>query len=119
MGCRLGYLEEACYVTEGNVIRHGETLRDMIVDFSSDFRMLGLIGQCNAELTKSKVLNKEEPLAYMVLDNEGTILTINVCYEDPDVHIYGFDPELLNEKQAIRLEMFGYTVLSIVTLRDV
>ena len=118
MGCRLGYLEEACYVAEGNVIRHGETLRDMLVDYSPDFRALGMIGRYDAELSKSKVLNNMEPLAYMMLEKEGEILTVNACYKDPDVQIYGFDPELMDEKQAIRVGMYGYTTLSVVTMRD-
>ena len=54
----------------------------------------------------------------MMLEKEGEILTVNACYEDPDVQIYGFDPELMDEKQAIRVGMYGYTTLSVVTMRD-
>lgn len=118
MNNRIGYLEETGYAAPGNVIRHGDTLRDMKVDGDARYRILGMIGMRDEELPRSAVLSNSAPLAYMVFEKNGSVMLSNVCYGNEKVHVYGLDFSLLDVKQVITLEMYGHTTLSVVTLYD-
>ena len=116
MSSRIGYMEEACYAADGTAVRHGDVLRDMIVEDEADVRVLGMIGFTDAQITRTKLYNGTAPLAYMVVWYDGEIMLNKVRYMDPSVKVYGLDVDLAGVKQAIRLEMFGHTALSIVTM---
>lgn len=118
MADRIGYLAESGYVTEGNIIRHGDVLRDMVVDYDKNIRVLGMIGLCDAEASQSRVTAGSDPLAYMILSQGGKFVRSKVRYTDPMVKTSGLDPELTNVKQAIRVEMFGHSVLTTITLTE-
>ena len=113
---KLGYLEESCYDAEGGVIRHGETLRDILVDGDMENRVLGMIGLADLELRQSDVINGNAPMAYMSAMFGENFQMIPVLYTDSRVCVYGFDPELTGVRQIFRVEMFGYQALSVVTL---
>lgn len=113
---KLGYLEEAGYAAEGGVIRHGETLRDILVDGDEQNRVLGMIGLADLEFRQSDVINGNAPMAYMIVMFGENIQMVPVLYTDSMVCVYGFDPELTGVRQIFRVEMFGYQALSVVTL---
>ena len=64
---KLGYLEEAGYAAEGGVIRHGEVLRDILVDGDEQNRVLGMIGLADLEFTQIDIVNGSAPMAYMIV----------------------------------------------------
>lgn len=118
MESRVGFLEEKGYAAEGNVIRHGDVLRDTLVDQSTTIRVLGLIGLNDVALVRSEVLNGSVPIAQVILLQKGNVMTSKARYTNKHVHVYGLDPDLLNVKQVVRIEMYGYTVMSIITLTE-
>lgn len=118
MSDKLGFLEESGYVTDGNVIRHGDTLHDIQVDLSPEIRVLGMIGVNHVNEAQSAIIAGTRPLAYMIIAQGNNIMSSKVRYTDPMVHLYGFDPELVHVKQAIKVEMLGYTALSVITLTE-
>lgn len=113
---KLGYLEEAGYAAEGGVIRHGEVLRDILVDGDEQNRVLGMIGLADLEFTQIDIVNGSAPMAYMIVMFGENFQMIPVLYTDSMVCVYGFDPELTGVRQIFRVEMFGYQALSVVTL---
>lgn len=117
MNSRIGYLAEKGYAADGNVIRHGDALRDMVVDYDKNIRVLGMIGLYDADEDVNNVLSGTAPLAYMMLAQNGSIVKSKVRLTDPLVSVYGLDTNVMDIKQAIRLEMFGYTALTVITLR--
>ena len=118
MNCRIGYLEESGYLTEGNVIRHGDVLRDMIVEDSVKNRTLGMIGALDIEVDQTELLSGDAALAHFVIIINGNVRMIPMYYSAPMVRISGLDPEAIGIKQVIRVEMFGYESISIVTVTD-
>ena len=118
MAGRVGYLEEKGYAVDGNVIRHGDVLRDVMVDQSTSMRVLGMIGQNDVALIRSEVLNGSAPMAYMVLAQGNNVMTSKVRYTNANVDVYGLDIDLLNVKQVVRVEIYGYTAMSIITLTE-
>lgn len=117
MNSRIGYLEETGYAAEGGVIRHGDALRDMLVDYDKSMRVLGMIGLYDADVDVNSVLTGSSPLAYIMLAQNGSIVKSKVRLTDPAVSVYGLDTSVMDIKQAIRVEMFGFSALTIVTLR--
>ena len=115
MGDRIGYLEEGCYGAEGRVLRHGDALRDGQAD--RDGRVLGMIGLCDAEAAQGDVMGGRAPLARMIAMQDGSLAASGVCYGARGVNVYGLDTDLLDVKQAIRLEALGFTALTVITLR--
>lgn len=115
MGDRIGYLEEGCYGAEGRVLRHGDALRDGQAD--RDGRVLGMIGLCDAEAAQGDVMGGRTPLAHMIAMQDGSLAASGVCYGERGVNVYGLDADLLDVKQAIRLEALGFTALTVITLR--
>lgn len=115
MGDRIGYLEEDCYGAEGRVLRHGDALRDGQAD--RDGRVLGMIGLCDAEAAQGDVVEGRAPLARMIAMQDGSLAASGVCYGARGVNVYGLDTDLLDVKQAIRLEALGFTALTVITLR--
>ena len=113
---RVGYLE-AAYADEGNVLRIGDGLHDIQVDYDPNTHMLGLIGCCDVTLTQQSVLRDGMPLAYLAMEHEGRIMFSYVAWDHSEASIYGFDPELIGVRQAIRIELYGYSCLSIITLK--
>ena len=113
---KLGYLEEAGYAAEGGVIRHGEVLRDILVDGDEQNRVLGMIGLADLEFTQIDIVNGSAPMAYMIVMFGENIQMVPLYYTDPMVFVYGFDPELTGVRQIFCVEMFGYQALSVVTL---
>ena len=115
MGDRIGYLEEGCYGAEGRVLRHGDALRDGQAD--RDGRVLGMIGLCDAEAARSDVVEGRTPLARMIAMQDGSLAESGVCYGARGVKVDGLDTDLLDVRQAIRLEALGFTALTVITLR--
>ena len=116
MNYRIGYLEEYGYAAEGNVIRHGDVLRDMKVDESGMNRMLGMIGALDTEMTQSELLDGDASLAHILVLINGNVHMLPVCYTDQKAHVYGLDPDVTGIRQIIRVEMLGFQVTSVVTV---
>ena len=114
MNCRIGYLEEDGYAAEGNVIRHGDVLHDMEVDFDKNIRVLGMIGMFDIEVTQSDLLNGDAALAYVILIVNDKIQMSPVLYNDEFSNVYGLDPNALNIRQVIRVERMGMSAMSVI-----
>jgi len=117
MNCRIGYLEESGYADEGKVIRHGDVLHDMEVDFDKNIRVLGMIGMFDIEVTQSDLLNGDAALAYVILIVDEKIQMSPVLYNiDEFTNVYGLDPNALNIRQVIRVERMGMSAMSVITV---
>jgi len=117
MNCRIGYLEEDGYAAEGNVIRHGDVLHDMELDFDKNIRVLGMIGMFDIEVTQSDLLNGDAALAYVILIVDEKIQMSPVLYNiDEFTNVYGLDPNALNIRQVIRVERMGMSAMSVITV---
>jgi len=116
MNCRIGYLEEDGYAAEGNVIRHGDVLHDMELDFDKNIRVLGMIGMCDIEVTQSDLLNGDAALAYVILIVDGNIQMSPVLYNDEFTNVYGLDLNITGIRQVIRLEKDGMSAMSVITV---
>ena len=117
MNCRIGYLEEDGYAAEGNVIRHGDVLHDMEVDFDKSIRVLGMIGMFDIDVTQSDLLNGDAALAYVILIVDEKIQMSPVLYNiDEFTNVYGLDPNALNIRQVIRVERMGMSAMSVITV---
>jgi len=114
MNCRIGYLEEDGYAAEGNVIRHGDVLHDMEVDFDKSIRVLGMIGMFDIDVTQSDLLNGDAALAYVILIVNDKIQMSPVLYNDEFSNVYGLDPNALNIRQVIRVERMGMSAMSVI-----
>jgi len=116
MNCRIGYLEEDGYAAEGNVIRHGDVLHDMELDFDKNIRVLGMIGMCDIEVTQSDLLNGDAALAYVILIVDGNIQMSPVLYNDEFTNVYGLDLNITGIRQVIRMEKDGMSAMSVITV---